>query len=110
MKISLNILERILLMGILPAEDNIVTIRVVRKLKEDIGFSEEELIKWNIKSVLNENKQNVLTWNAEKTNENKEIDFGLKGIEIISEVLKDLSKKKKITEQHLSLYDKFVEE
>lgn len=105
MKISLNILERIVVLGILPSENDIITMKIIRKLKEDVGFTEDEIIKWNIK--LNEGN---ITWNAGENSVEREYDFGIKSIEIISNALKELDKKKKITERHLSLYDKFVEE
>jgi bacterioferritin (cytochrome b1) len=105
MKVSLNIVERIIVLGILPIESNIVNLKVIKKLKEDVGFSEEEVLKYDLKI---ENDQ--IKWNAAFTNEVKEIEIGIVGLELISNILKDLNTKNKLTEQHLSLFDKIIGE
>ena len=40
---KLTILERTKLLEALPAQENILTIKILRKLKETLSFSEEEL-------------------------------------------------------------------
>lgn len=104
MLVSLSLIERVILLSILPAEGNITTIRVIQKLKENVGFDEEELIKYNIK--FNENR---ITWNSEYTNVSKDVEFGQIGIDMIVKALKTLDESGKVTEQHLSLFDKFIE-
>lgn len=108
MKFSLNIPNRVLLLSNLPSESNILTLKVIKKLKEDIGFSDEELVQNEIKMVDTENGKKHLTWKIDS--KNKEVEIGLKGIEIIVNVLKDLDKQNKLTEQHIELYDMFVGE
>ena len=43
--------ERILLLNILPpAEGSVILLRGVRKLRRDLAFSDDEILRWNVKS------------------------------------------------------------
>lgn len=100
---KLNIKERIILLNIMPEENNFITLKIIRKLKENLSFSEKELKEFEIKI----NTNNSVTWNVKKE-QDKEIDIGEKATDIIIEALMELDKNKKLTEQHISLYEKFV--
>jgi hypothetical protein len=102
MTVSLSILDRILVLGCLPAENNVLTLKVIKKLKENIGFNEEEMKLWNIQE-----KDGRILWNNQAPS--KDFEIGEKSIEIIADSLKQLSDQKKLTEQHLRIYEKFVE-
>ena len=45
---ELSIKERLLLSGVLPQQGNIATLKIVRQLKEDLSFSEEEFKEINL--------------------------------------------------------------
>lgn len=100
---KLNVLERINLLGILPKEGNFVTLKIIKDLKSNLSFTEEEIKEFNI--VTNENN---VTWNI-KGQEEKEISIGEKATDVIVEALKKLDETKKLTEQYYSLYEKFCE-
>ena len=58
---KLKIIERITLLDILPKEGNFNTLKTLRKLKENISLSEEEVIGINVVQ-----DGNRITWDNEK--------------------------------------------
>jgi hypothetical protein len=101
MKVSLSVLDRMVLMGTLPAEDNMITLRMIRKVKEQVGFTEDELKVLEFKT-----DGDRTTWQNKV--EPREFEFGEKAVEMIVGCLKKLSEKNKMTNQHLDLYDKIA--
>jgi hypothetical protein len=103
MKVELTILERLILSSILPGEGDFTTLKVLRKLKEDLSFSEEEHL-----TLRFETKDNgSVSWQPEG-NIPKEVPIGEKAKDIIVDALKKLNADKKLTNDHFSLYEKFV--
>ena len=102
---KLSIAERVALLGVLPAEGNFVTLKIVRQLRESLSFSEEELKGWGIKL-----DGSRMTWNEEgvKSGE-RDISIGERATDLIVDGLKKLDETKKLTEQHFTLYEKFVD-
>jgi hypothetical protein len=101
---ELTVFERLILLNALPKEGDFITLKIVRKLREDLSFSEEEHKILNFKQ-----DENSLHWNIDG-DILKNIEIGTKAMEIICDVLKKLNDSKKLTEQHYSLYEKFVGE
>jgi len=101
---KLNLIERITLLQILPKEGNFVTLRIVRDLKTALSMTEKEFKEFGIKQ-----EGANTSWN-EKGNEEREIMIGEKATDIIVESLKALDKEKKLTDQHFTVYEKFVKE
>lgn len=98
---KLTIHDRITLLMILPGEGDFVTMRVLKKLKENLGFTEKEIKECNI--VSNDGK---ITWgNASYV---ADIEIGEIACEIIKSQLKKLDSDKKITEQILPIYEMFI--
>lgn len=96
---KLSVLERITLLGILPAEGDVITVRVLMKLKKDLGFTEQEIKDFNIKSA-----DGQITWsNAAEV----EIEVGERATDIVKDALKKLNDEKKLREELLPVYDKF---
>ena len=100
---KLTVFERMMLLPILPKESNFVTLRIIRTLTESVGLNEKEFKEFG---VVQEGDQ--IKWNP-KGNEEREIEIGEKATDIIIEALKKLDKDDKLTGQHISLYEKFVE-
>ena len=100
---KLTVLERLTALSILPKEGNFVTLKILQKLKESLALNEKEIKEFEIKQ---DNVQVV--WNA-KGNEEREIEIGEKATDLIVEALKKLDDEKKLTEQHFTLYEKFME-
>ena len=97
----LSVLERVILGQILPSESNFATLRIVRDLRGQLSFSEAELAEFSIKQAGEQ-----LTWDPASAE--KEIEIGERATDLIVESLKKLNDEKKLSEQHFSLYEKFV--
>lgn len=103
---ELTVAERLMLGMLLgPIAADVVTLRVVRSLQEEIGFSEEEAEE--LKFEVNETGQVKWSLDAPQT---KEFDFKPVAMHIIQDQLKRASATKTLTLQQLDLYDKFVPE
>lgn len=99
---KLNVLERLLLLNMLPGEGDLTTIRIVRQLREELSFSEEEHAALNFRPV----GENQLRW-EDGVVDDKEFDFAAKATGLIADALEKLIKEEKVQEQHISLFDKF---
>lgn len=107
MKVQLSVCERILLAnGVLPSENNFVTLRIVRKIKERIGFAEDELKMIDMKFDSSPSSGTSCSWDVSKENP-KEYEFNDMEIDIIKNALIDIDRNKKATVNHLSLFEKF---
>ena len=139
---KLTILERTQLLEALPPQGDILTLKILRKLRETLSFSEEELKAFDSRHeymcpyrgedkdgqrLTCENKgffteqptcgkhdllmqptgQMNLFIPPESLGLEKEIHLGTKANEIASSALKRLNDSKKLTENHVSLYEKF---
>ena len=104
---KLNVLERVILGQILPAETNFVQYKIINGLKLQISFSEKETKKFGIVQDFDKTGQGQVTW---KENEETDFTFGLTAIQIIRDVLKKLDTEEKITANIGTLYEKFMGE
>ncbi len=128
---KLEVYERLVLMSILPQEDDFVTLKLSRKLRESLSFSEKEIADIDFKNHWRcpvcqkvELSPDIIkcqtcgvymkpagqvTWDEEKaTGVIKEIHMGAKMASLCASVLKKLNDEKKLQEQHMGLYEKFV--
>jgi len=103
--VKLNIIERIQLLGLLPAEGNAVTLRVVNELRQDLSFSEKEIKDANIQA---DQKQGRVTWD-DSAAVVKDVKIGDTGRGIIKEALKKLDDEKKLTLAVMPVYERFME-
>ena len=101
MKYTLSVKARLMLLGILPAESNLTTIRIVRELREGLSFSEGE---HKDLQMVQDGQQ--LTWH-EGAVPDKVLDIGPKAQEVIREAIKKLDDDKKLVPDHLELVDLF---
>ena len=99
---ELTVLERLILLRVLPSEGNIITLRLVGDLKRNLSFTEEELKKCNIRTDGNKVEWDDMIYK-------KEVKIGEKAFDLISEVFKQLNTQNKLTEQQVPLYERFVE-
>jgi len=109
MKQKLNLGERFSLLGILPSEGNFASLKVVRKLREDLSLTEEEIKYFDVKQIPSSGGQSQLTWSPEKAMETKEFVFGEFAEDMIKAKLKKFEEEKKLEDKHFSLYEKFIE-
>ena len=100
MEYRLRIKERLVLLGILPETGNLLTIRIVRELREALSFSEAEY-----EDVQMQRDGEQIRW--QEPENPRPIEIGAKGQEIIREALAKLDKDEKLTADHLSLCELF---
>lgn len=98
---KLFVLDRIKLLQILPAEGNLISLRIINDLNNSLSFTEKEIIKYSLKVDPDNDKT---TW---LNDSEKEIDIGESATEIIKSSLIKLNKENKLTLEHLSLCEKF---
>lgn len=98
----LTVMERLQLLQILPKEGDFLTLKVLRQLKDAISFGEDDhkLYKFEV-------KDGMARWDNSVPQE-KEIVIGEKATDLVMDALKGLNDKKKLTEAHMSLYEKFI--
>lgn len=103
---KLGVSERLVLLNLLPAEGNIITLRVVQQLRMDLAFSEEELAAAEIVQ-----KGDQFTWNATAAGSvTKDVPVGDATRGMVVEALKALDNERKLTALHIPLYEQFVEQ
>ena len=106
---ELSVHDRLLLLNLLPKEGDLTSIRIVRQLRESLSFSEEDHKTLHMEQFEDEQThQMMLRWNQEFPA--KEVSIGPKAQLLIGDQLKALDSAKKLTEEFLSLYDRFVVE
>lgn len=99
-----KVFERLVLLNILPKEGNFITLKIIRKLQENLSFSEKEIKE--LKITLDPEKGNA-SWDASK-DESKDIEIGEEAKKIIAGALEKLDKDEKLTQEHFTLFEKFV--
>lgn len=128
---KLNVMERITLISLLPESGNFVTLKIVRKLRETLSFSEEEHLKLQFRYQYkcdqcgNEvfapevvvcgdcdkymNPTDSMGWNPREDIE-KEIHIGEKAKEIVIAILerKQGEDPDGTNDVHLTLYEKIT--
>ena len=100
---KLSISERIVLMDMLPKEGNITQVRILTDLRAQLGFTEQEHQQYGIRV-----NDGSVTWMPGK-DDNKDVPIGDVARDIIRERLTAMDAAKKLTEQHITLWGKFVE-
>jgi hypothetical protein len=104
--VELTIGERLMLGMLLgPIAADVVTLRIVRDLQTEIGFSDEE--SEELKFAPTESGQ--IRWNPEAV-QTREFDFKPAALRIIEAQLRKANANKTLTLQQLDLYDKFIPE
>ena len=98
---TLSVKARLVLVGILPPEGDLTTIRIVRELREGLSFSEAEHEDLQMKQ-----ENNQIRW-EDGAVPNKKLDIGPKAAEVIRAAIKKLDDEKKLTADHLELVDLF---
>jgi len=101
--VNLSVLERLVLLNVLPREGTVTTVKIVRELRETLSFSEEEHAA--LKFERTESGGTEWDTGGEK---DKEIDFAPRALALVVETLERMDKEQKVTEDYLSIFEKFV--
>ena len=103
---ELNTLDRIVILGLLPKVGDITTLRISRELESRLGFSEEEHKR--LKIEVNKRDGNIY-WDSD-ADAPINIDLGDVATRIIKDALLEMNERRQLTRDHLSLYERFVEQ
>jgi hypothetical protein len=104
--VRLTLFERAILSNISPPMGgDILTIRAADKFKYDVALSQREIRKYKV-----HRKGAKLVWKAKADGKMKEIYIPPFIKERIIQTLQTLNSEKKLKQEHLSLYDKFLGE
>ena len=98
----LTVLERLLILGLLPGEGGIVEMRFKKVIGEKIGLTSDEIVRYEVK----EDGANV-RWNNE-VEQTSSIELNEAEVGMIRDSLVKLDREKKLNDGHITLYDKFV--
>jgi hypothetical protein len=109
---KLTVIERLLALSLLPKEGSYTDLKLVREAKENLSFNEEE---HKLLQFRDENGNTL--WNQFYEVDGKlEITVGDVPIKLnliaerkLQDALKKLDEEGKLTEQYMSLYEKFIE-
>jgi hypothetical protein len=99
---NLSVLERIVVLKVLPAEGDYATLKILTNLRMALSFTEEEIKAWDIRSDPSSNRT---TWKVEGV---ADIPIGERATDIIVTALKKLDREKKLSVQDMSVYEKFI--
>jgi hypothetical protein len=97
----LSVLERVLILTLLPAEGDITTLRTLRETREAVAFDKDAEECGVVQDE--EGVRCTKDWGAEK-----EIEIPPRVAALISSSLVKLNSEKKLQERLFSLYEKFV--
>ena len=98
-----TVLERLVLLNVLPKEGNFTTLKLVRQLREALSFDELEHKKLNFIQ-----DKDQVRWN-ESANVVKNFEVGETVMKMIADTLEKMDKEEKLRDEHFSLYEKFVD-
>lgn len=105
MKWSLTVRERIVLLSLLPSEASFVMLKVIRRVREALSFSLDEIHHLAIEQL----PDGRISWNAEKAKEwVKEMEISTNVVDLISQKLIALDREQKLQEEHVPIYERFV--
>lgn len=99
--VDLNGLERILIRGVLPSEGSLMTVKVLRELHNILELGQDEIADYNIPT------SGIVSYADLERIPARPIAIGPVDRELIVAGLKRLDKEKKVTVQHVSLFETF---
>lgn len=106
---KLEVHERIALLNILPKEGDYAALKTLRRAREMLSFTPEEIKLYEITSSVGANGIPQTSWSSQKAAENiKDCPVDEYTTNLIRESLQTMSKKHKLTDEYYSLYEKFI--
>lgn len=107
---ELNIAERFALLGVLPQQGNVITLRIIRELQNRLSLTEEEIKHYNVQNHTNPDGSAMVTWNPELSEETTDIAIGESATGVIKGQLINLNATNQLHVSMIPLYEKFVED
>jgi len=104
MKQKLEVVDRIQLLGLLPAEGNAITLRVVNELRNALSFGDSEI---EDMGLVSDAESGRVTWKSDKAKA-KDIEIGETMQGVIKDAFKKLDESGKLNLAILPLYERFM--
>jgi hypothetical protein len=101
MKAKLSVLERLTLQNLLPEKGTFLNLKLVRKAKEALSFSDAEHKKYGLVTLPN----GAIQWSNDSF---KAIDIGDEATAMVIKALKELDEKAELEDRHISLFEKYI--
>lgn len=101
---KLNVMDRLVIINTLPSEGNLITLKIIRDLKNQLGITEDEYKEFDF---VQDSKG--FKWN-EKGAIEKTFDISDVTMDIIKKSLKSVEEKNKLTLEMLPSYEKIMSE
>ena len=99
---NLSVLDRLVLLKILPREGDYASLKILTNLRLSLAFTEDEIKAWEIK----EDPDNQRTlWKVDGV---ADIPIGERATDIIVDALKKLNREKKLSVEDMTIYEKFI--
>lgn len=106
---KLEVHERLALLNILPKEGDYAALKTLRRAREMISFTSEEISFYEIVNRQNPDGTTQTSWSAIRAAEKiKEVPVDEYTTNLIRDKLSSMSKNHKLTDEYYSLYEKFV--
>jgi len=106
MKVKLTVKQRINLQSILPQQGDFLTVKMIRVLREELSFSQEEHELLKLVGL----KDGSVSWDGKAAEDcTKEVEIPETIVSTIKQTLEKLNAQKKITEVHLDFYEMFMD-
>ncbi len=99
---ELKVSERLILLSVLPKEGNVTTLRIIRDLKDALSFDLKEY-----EELKFQDDGERVTWEGGDPVKEVEINDVARGI--IHDAFRELNNRAKLHEEHLPLYERFLE-
>ena len=106
---KLDVHERIALMSLLPTKGDYAALKTLRRAKEMLSFTPEEMAFYEVINQVGADGKPQVKWSAEKAAQKiKDCPVDEWTTNVIRDKLAEMNKKRELTEQFMSIYEKFV--
>ena len=106
---KLEVHERLALINLLPKEGEYAALKTIRRAKEMLSFTPAEIEFYQLRTLMGADGQPSTQWSSEKAAESiKDCPVDEYTMNVIRDKLAEMNKKRKLTEQYMSVYEKFV--
>lgn len=102
MKVKLNVLERVLIVNMLPQKGSLITCRASQNTAKILLITPEEEQEFGL-----EREGGMTTWN-DKGKQEQEFDLPPSTVKLIRDILNDLDAKEELPSNSISLCEKFL--
>jgi len=98
---ELSVMERLVLISVLPAKGNFKNLAEIRALREVLRMTEAEKVELDLHET-----EGLVKWNPEKAKA-KDVAITATGLEVLKKALEDASNQGEATDAHLDVWTRF---